>query len=223
MSRLVCFDIAGTLVDGNPWMGLFKSAEIPRWRVWLMYPLIMPPVLLMRAGLLPDTRFRQIWIRQVALMLRGINQERLSRVFAWIAEDFTREMYREPVLARLRGHIEAGDTVILISGMFTEMTQAFANHLGADDGIGTQLGFDADNKCIGRIVSPGCAGEEKVNALLRYLTAHGLTAEQGATYAYADSYSDVPLLSWSDTATATYPDEELTNIARERGWAVIAD
>lgn len=221
MGGLAFFDVAGTLVVGNPWRGLLHTDKIARARVYGMYPFTLPPWFAKKLKLIPDTTFRQIWIRQMAWLLRGMSRDEVQAVFDWIAQDYMAASYRQDVVARLRQHKADGDTVILISGMFTEMTQAFANYLGADVGLGTVLGFDVRGYCTGRIVGDGCAGPLKVETLERYLREQALDPTRHETYAYADSFSDVPLLALADYATATYPDSGLAAVVAERGWATI--
>lgn len=223
MTRFAFFDVAGTLVAGNPWRGFMHTDLIARSRVYTTYPLTIPPWLAKKAKLIPDATFRQIWIRQMAWMLWGMHRDEVLAVFAWIAGEYVANNYHTDVVARLKQHKANGDTVILISGMFTEMTQAFADHLGADVGLGTVLGFDKAGRCTGRIVGDGCAGHLKVATLERYLADSGLSLESESheTFAYADSLSDVPLLSLADHPTATYPDSGLAALVAERGWATI--
>ncbi len=221
MTRLALFDVAGTLVDGNPWRGFMHTERISKMRVYGTYPLTLPPWFAKKLKIIPDATFRQIWIRQMAWMLRGLHRDDVLAIFDWIARDYMADSYHDDVVERLKQHKADGDTVILISGMFSEMTQAFADYLGADVGLGTTLGFDESGICTGRIVGDGCAGPLKVVTLEQYLQEHGLLPHEHETFAYADSFSDVPLLSLADHATATYPDEGLAGVVAERGWATI--
>jgi phosphoserine phosphatase len=41
------------------------------------------------------------------------------------------------------------------------------------------------------------------------------------SYAYADSYTDLPLLERAGHAVAVYPDDELAAHARIRGWEIM--
>ncbi len=218
--RFAFFDVAGTLVAGNPWRGMMKYPAMSKTRVYARYPFILPPWWAKNAGLLPDVQFRQIWIRQMAALLKGMTRNETNALFAWIADEFMGDDYRDDVVARLRQHKADGYTVILISGMFEEMTAKFANHVGADAAVGTELGYQAD-VCTGRIVGQGCAGDLKLQFLQKYLNARGLQPEHTVSYAYADSYSDVPLLASVGHAVATYPDEKLALVVRERRWETI--
>lgn len=216
------FDVAGTVIVGNPWRGFLKYPQIPRVRLYMHYPAIFGLLGAKKIGVLKDTQFRQYWIRQMASLLRGMPRDAVDVMFRWIAAEYMREGYREDVVARLQAHKAQGHYVVLISGMFTELTHQFALFLGADVGIGTQLGFDEAGICTGQIIGDGCAGHNKPDFLRAHLAQQALSLEGAETFAYADSYSDVPLLSLANHAVATYPDSELQAVVQARGWETIS-
>lgn len=221
--RLAFFDVAGTLVAGNPWRGFLKYPRVNKWRLYRNYPAILAPWWAKKLGMISDTRFRQIWIRQMANLLRGMTRTDVDEMFRWIAQDFMRDDYREDVVSRLKLHISRGDYVVLVSGMFTPLTQQFANYLGADGAVGTSLEFDERDVCTGKILGEGCAGDLKPKMLKAYLSAQGIALDDAIIHAYADSYSDVPLLSLAKYSVATYPDEGLANIVRQQQWEMIGE
>ena len=59
---------------------------------------------------------------------------------------------------------------------------------------------------------------------------HGLEAHldgdsfaRFSRYAYADSFTDLPLLEWVGHAVAVCPDDELATHAQSQGWQIIGD
>ncbi|MEL6272305.1 MAG: HAD-IB family phosphatase [Chloroflexota bacterium] len=219
--RLALFDIAGTIVSGNPWRGILKYEGMSKIKIYSRYPAIVPPYWAKNAGIITDTRFRQVWVRQMAELCGGMSRDEADAMFRWIATEFCKDAYQEDVMEKVREHKASGDYVLLVSGMFTPFAQQFALSVGADAGVGTELGFDANGICTGKIIGNVCAGELKPEFAFRYLAAQGMDHTTMETFAYADSYSDVALLSYADHATATYPDEGLAEVVAEKGWAVI--
>lgn len=217
--RVALFDVAGTLVAGNPWRGFLKYDGMSKARVYSHYPLIVPPYWAKNWGLISDTRFRQVWVRQMAALLTGFTVDETDGLFRWIATDFMRGDYREDVVGRLKAHKRNGDYVLLVSGMFTPLTHQFALALGADAGVGTSLVFDADGRCAGHIDGPVCAGDEKPLIARQFLEAQGISVDE--IVAYADSGSDVPLLAAADVGVATYPDAALADVVHKHGWEVM--
>jgi HAD superfamily hydrolase (TIGR01490 family) len=216
--RVAFFDIAGTLVDGNPWRGFLKSDIIGKGRIARRYLFFAAPYWAKKAGIITDTRFRQLWVRQMARLLQGLTRDDTDALFRWIAAEFMVDAYRADVVERLHAHKRNGDYVLLVSGMFTPLAHQFALHLGADAGVGTELAFDAAGVCTGQIGMEACAGTTKPECVQRHLAAQGMALDGVETFAYADSYSDVPLLAFADHAIATYPDAELAAVVAERGW-----
>ncbi len=220
-TRVALFDVAGTLVAGNPWRGFLKYDGMSKARVYSRYPFILPPYWAKNWGMISDTRFRQVWVRQMAALLNGFTVDEADTLFKWIATEFMRGDYRDDVVARLREHKQNGDYVLLVSGMFTPQTHQFALALGADAGVGTELVFDSAGRCAGVFNGAVCAGDDKPLIAKRYLEAQGIRLDQVEMVAYADSGSDVPLLSAAAVSVATYPDAALTAVANERGWEVM--
>jgi phosphoserine phosphatase len=49
---------------------------------------------------------------------------------------------------------------------------------------------------------------------------NGIHIDYPASYAYADSISDQSILEIVGHPVATYPDEDLLELAQERGWQI---
>jgi phosphoserine phosphatase len=95
-----------------------------------------------------------------------------------------------------------------------------AQRLGVDYVVGTGL-ERVGNKYSGRIVPPLCTGENKAKLLNKFIQTEHLNIDFSQSYAYADSIFDVPVFQMVSNPVATYPDNELYNLARERRWKVI--
>jgi HAD superfamily hydrolase (TIGR01490 family) len=221
LMRIALFDIAGTIVDGNPWLGFLKHPAISRVRVYTMYPLILGLVAAKKLSFISDVRFRQLWVRQMARLLRGLSRQDTDTIFRWIVAEHMREKYRPDILARLQDHAASGDTIVLVSGMFTPLTQAFADHVGATVGLGTHLVF-AGEICVGTIEGPVCAGDVKVSMVRDYLAQQAVNLKALESTAYTDSASDASLLAFAHKGFATYPDPELRLMAESNGWQIIS-
>ena len=91
--------------------------------------------------------------------------------------------------------------------------------LGIEETVGTPLVLRA-GRYTGACELPVCQGAGKVSRL----EAH-LQDKDGAlwsqSYAYADSYTDLPLLERAKYPVAVYPDPELAAHARSRGWEIM--
>jgi phosphoserine phosphatase len=65
-----------------------------------------------------------------------------------------------------------------------------------------------------------CLDENKAILTRAFLQRNGLEVDFQASYAYADSISDLHLLEIVGHPVATYADERLRAVAMERGWRV---
>ena len=119
---------------------------------------------------------------------------------------------RVDVLRELERKRLSGAQIVLVSGPYQPMVEAFARKIKAK-AIGTQLRYE-DGKLQG-IELPVISYQrkaEKVSAL--YPDARIIAA-------YGDTLSDLPMMEISDNPVAVYPDEKLLRVANERGWRVI--
>ena len=88
-----------------------------------------------------------------------------------------------------------------------------------DGGIGTSYEVGEDGLFTGELGGAFMYGEGKVEAMRRFADQHDI--DLGASFAYSDSVSDLPMLRAVGTPVVVNPDEELTRIAREEGWRVM--
>ena len=218
--RVVFFDIAGTLVIGNPWRFFLDHPDVDPGRVRMEKLRFVPVYLGNKLNLVSDVSFRHRWITGMARLMQGWTREQTRSVFDWIVNDCMDDLFHEDVLARLQEHQEAGDHVVLVSGMFEGLVQAFAGRVGADGAIGTRLAF-VDDVCAGQIDGPSVMGPRKLSAIHHYLADCGFSRDLSSCYGYADSFSDVPLLEAVGHGVATYPDDNLRSLAVEHGWDIL--
>ncbi|MCC6617267.1 MAG: HAD-IB family hydrolase [Anaerolineae bacterium] len=209
------FDIDGTLITANVWRYFLGGPELAH-KKRMVYLNAMPMYAARRLKLIGEPRLRERWVVMMARLLAGWQRSQLEALMDRIVLEEMRETFRDDIADRVREHIARGDRVVLVSGMFAGFADRFAQLLGAEAGLGTRLAFDGDT-CSGRIDGHGCAGEHKPQFVRDYAGDDALAT----AYAYADSYSDVPLLSSVAHPVATYPEADLLLLARARGWEVI--
>jgi alcohol-forming fatty acyl-CoA reductase len=216
VSRIAFFDIDGTLITESIWDYFLRQPEIaPRKRG--VYARFLPTFAARKLGIIAEPRFREAWVQQMARLMHGWSRQRVDALFDRIVfDEFGDQRFRQDSTSQLRQHIADGARVVLVSGMFDGFSSRFARLLGAEAGIGTILGFRGDT-CTGVIVGRGCAGDEKPGFMRRYLASDDLSTVHG----YADSFSDVPMLTAVGHPVATYPDEQLRAHALAQGWAIL--
>lgn len=188
--HLALFDFDGTLTTQETFPRFLRSivpGERQRAARWALAPLVAG----YRLGLVPGTRVRAEVVR------RGLAGENAARFEAAARDWAARELpglLRPQALARLRAHRARGDTVLIVSGNFEVLLQAFAAAEGAV-ALGSRL-ETRDGRLTGRYAGPQCVLEEKV-ARVR---AEVELSTFGQVHAYGDTREDRPMLLLADVA-----------------------
>ncbi|PYE53308.1 HAD family hydrolase [Deinococcus yavapaiensis] len=212
----VASDLEGTLTTGETWRGMLRvlreRGQGGKVRGFLARKL--PAVLLARARVLDVQRVRQSWVAELPRLLRGVTRDDIREIAEDVVERDLWPNRREDVLDELRRHREEGRVVVLASGTYQPVLEAFAARVDAL-ALGTPLDFDARGHLTGGVVGLVRVGESKAHDLLRFL--HG--AELYA--AYGDTAPDEYMLRLARHAIAVHPDRELARLAEKRGWRVL--
>jgi HAD superfamily hydrolase (TIGR01490 family) len=145
--------------------------------------------------------------------------EEAAAAFVWITERYVQPLVRPDVKARLREHQSAGHRVILVSGTLAPLLAEIGHQLGVEETVGTPLVLRSA-RYSGRCELPICQGTGKVLRLEAHLHGRGQFS-WSESYAYADSYTDIPLLERVGHPVAVYPDEQLAAHAQGQGWQVM--
>jgi phosphoserine phosphatase len=90
-------------------------------------------------------------------------------------------------------------------------------YLGVDGSIATRAELDDDGRYTGKVQFYSY-GPHKAEAMLEVANWEGI--DLGASYAYSDSITDLPMLEVVGHPVVVNPDRELARIAREREWTV---
>ena len=114
-------------------------------------------------------------------------------------------------------HLDAGQQVWLVTATPYELAETIARRLGLTGALGT-IAESVDGVFTGRLVGDILHGTGKAHAVRSLAIREGLNLRRCT--AYSDSFNDVPMLSLVGTAVAIYPDANLRDLARERGWEI---
>jgi len=208
------FDLEGTLTAGETWKGLArylkthgKKAAYDRF-----FALHLPGALLAKAGLLPRRWYQNVWMKNLAGLLRGLDEAALREVAEWVVEEELWPARKERVLARLFDHLDRGHRVVLASGTYQPVLEAFARRLAPGvEALGTPLEL-RQGRATGRLAGPVNVGRVK---------AERVRARLGGPpdFAYGDILADLPLLLSARHPTVVDPDPRLRAEADRRGFA----
>lgn len=120
-------------------------------------------------------------------------------------------------LAAIEHHRQQGHAIVLLTGAPNLLAQPLAMHLKADVCLCSCLEQD-DGRYTGRTVPPYPYGPTKRAVLERYAAEHGL--DLTASWAYADSLTDLEVLERVGHPVVVNPDIRLRRLAAHRGWTI---
>jgi len=147
----------------------------------------------------------------------GVDAETFHRLSPTLIEELLPRI-RPEAQALLDMHAEAGRDVYIISASPVEIVGELARALDLTGGLGTQSEI-AGGVYTGRLAAPFCYGEGKAEVVRKLVAERGY--DLGRCYAYADSGSDLPILSLVGHPVAVNPDRSLVAVAHRRGWPVV--
>ncbi len=151
--------------------------------------------------------------------LAGLSRDRVEVM----AGDYVRDELLPAIRPRARELLDAaraeGRRIVLLSEMIGEIARPLGRELGADEVLANTLEWDGED-ATGRLVDP-VFGAELDPRVLRAI-AERLGVDLARSHAYGASAADVLLLSQVGFPCAVEPDRQLSRIARELDWPVIA-
>jgi len=211
------YDVDGTLVRTNivhafayyafnqptPWRSLKKAA-----RTLISVPLFWAL----------DQYSRKTFNDFFYRYYEGQSEDRLR----FLAEEMFEEVLKPAIFKGaydlIRESRRAGLRTVLVSGALDFTLESLAQHLGVDDLLANRMEFK-DGIATGKLIPPELAGPNKAAVLRDYCQRHGL--EMARSYAFSDSYSDVPMLASVGRPTAVNPDLRLKTVARSYDWPIV--
>jgi len=156
--------------------------------------------------------------RQAARAAAGWPRLAVQRVGRAIVDQLMAEV---APFARLlvQEHQEAGRPVVMATTTPYDVVKPFADALGLDDVIATRYGLRDDGAYDGSIDGEFVWGRGKLNAVRAWARSKGIDVRE--SWAYSDSFYDLPLLTAAGHATAVNPDVRLAIVAAARRWPVL--
>jgi alcohol-forming fatty acyl-CoA reductase len=211
---LAVFDLEGTVLASNVLESYLtlRLADLPR-HAW-------PREVASLARSLPrylaaERRDRGEFLRAFLRRYEGVSLDALRALVAEHADTLLVRTALPEAVRRVRHHRALGHRTVLVTGALDVLVEPLrplfdeivAGHLDVVDG-----------RVTGHLARPPLVGEARAAWLREY--ADGSDADLGASWAYGDSHSDLPLLATVGNPVAVNPDTALFRAARRRRWPV---
>ncbi len=155
--------------------------------------------------------------RRVGEMIVGVRVRDLERLSPRVLAGVLPRLYPQ-MLARAYAHQDAGLPVYILTAASQEMADLLARVLAFDGGLGSRSEI-VDGRYTGRPAGPFNYREGKVLSMQELAEREHI--DLGASYAYSDSESDLPMLRAVRHAVVVNPDPDLKRIAVQEGWEVL--
>lgn len=217
-ARLVVFDFDGTSISGNSPVTLVRHLAMKK---------MLGPTYLLRiiawgiayAWHLPQN---EEWVR--GLVFSAFEGKPQSQVDAFLRDFYDKKiepLFRPQADKAMREHQERGDTVVVISATFEPIIlRAMEKHEFSHE-VSVRMEVDSKGCYTRRVVGKAVEGEEKVNCVQRFGDEMFGKGNWELTYAYADHYSDIPLLEKAQHPVAVTPSPALSRHAKKMGWDIL--
>ena len=210
------FDMDGTLLSSNVietylWMRLRELSDVERFAELGRIAARVPS--LVRA----ERVERSAFLRSVYREYAGARLSDLDAVADEELSDHVLARLAPAASRRIREHRAAGHTTVLITGAIRPLTRPLLplfDHVEA-----AELAVDERGVCTGHLESSPLVGESRAAWMRAWATDHGI--DLAASYGYADSHSDLPLLEAVGHPVAVRPDVSLFRHARRHHWPTV--
>jgi phosphatidylglycerophosphatase C len=194
ITRVAAFDVDGTLTT--------RDCVVPFMRRVAGTPRLVGGMLRSPGGLVSAAARRDrdaLKAASASVVFAGRDVVQVQAEADAFAHSVFADRLRSEVLASMRAHQRAGETVVLVSASYELYLRPLAGLLGADDVLAVRLEVEG-GQLTGRLDGPNCRGPEKVRRLHEWLDLHAGGRRAVHVTAYGDSAGDRELLGDADVA-----------------------
>jgi HAD superfamily hydrolase (TIGR01490 family) len=157
-------------------------------------------------------------IRESVLRLtRGWEQSRVAAIVEEALEQIVDPIIYAEAADLIDLHRAAGRSVVLVSASPHEIVAPLGRYLGADATVASRARVDEAGRYTGTMEFYAY-GEFKAEAMRDLAEREGIDLSE--SYAYSDSYTDLPMLEAVGHPVAVNPDRVLARYAREHGFEI---
>ncbi|GGA26438.1 HAD family hydrolase [Psychrobacillus lasiicapitis] len=218
--RVAIFDFDGTLYAEETFkllMNHLKEHPLYQTKYKRFYRSIVPPYIANKIRLYPDAKMKARSMQLYIEAFDGIAEKEMVTYFDELTTAVQKD-FNQTVLARLEKHQAENIHILLVSGAYTQFLHQVTAGISFNQIIGTEI-FYKDSKVDTKTFIDHVNGTRKTEHILQALEGQPIDWEN--SYAYGDSFSDLPVLELVGNPIAVKPEEKLLNVAKERGWEII--
>lgn len=218
--RVAIFDFDGTIYAEETFTLLMKHLKehpIYQSSYKRFYRAIVPPYIANKLKIYPDSKMKKRSMQLYLEAFEGLTKLEMDAYFEEIKAVMQQD-FNKRVLERLKRHQQDNLHILLVSGAYTQFLERVTDGLLFDHIIGTDIFYENDKVCTKNAIT-------HINGARKTLKVHEALNEFQIdwknSYAYGDSFSDLPVLELVGNPVAVKPEEKLRRLAKERGWEVM--
>jgi phosphoserine phosphatase len=219
---IVVSDLDGTLATADVWRGVlvWVKEHHPSSAADRFVAQRLPSVVLAKAGLLDQERFRARWYTDLARLLAGLSASSFAELASWVADEWLWPARRAAAVAEVQQALveaqsaDPGARLVVATGAYQQIADRFARRLGADLALGTPVEV-VDGRLTGRLAAAVQTGRQKASAV-RSVVDGGVVAA-----AFGDSIADIPMLQLARRPVVVAPDQPMRRAAQRLAWEVL--
>ncbi len=151
-------------------------------------------------------------------LVSGWHKAEIEAIVAQTLDDVIEPLVFAEALFLIDEHRRAGRRVYVVSASPEEFVTPIAKMVGIDNVIATKIRTDG----LGRYVPElerYAMGPGKADAMKEVAAEDGIDLE--GSFAYTDSFTDMPMLEIVGNPVPVNPEKELREAAEERGWQIL--
>ena len=215
--RIAIYDLDKTLTvraTFTPFL-IFAASKLAPWRLVLL-PLWVLAMLVYKAKVITRARLKETGL---VLFLGGrVDDAILANLGVQFAERIILDGIGAGAARALAKDREDGWRLVMVTAAMEFYAVPIGRLLNFDKVIATRHD-PLPEFGICRIYGDNCYGNEKPKRVEAMLASEGLQRSDCEIKFYTDSFSDAPLLDWSDKAVLVDPGRGAQECAHLRGWS----
>ncbi|MCD6227977.1 MAG: HAD-IB family hydrolase [Candidatus Omnitrophica bacterium] len=216
MATVVIFDVGKTLIKcthKDIIKFLYRKNKVS---LYFLIKIFMQ-FLLHRINFINDKDVNKMTRKAFRIVLRGWDVYETEKILEECFEEVIKPKIIPESIALIQEHTKREHTVILISALIGGVIEKLKEYLGLEYAIYPNLEVQ-NGKYTGEIL--GCIpyGEDKANIIKQIAEENHFNLEE--SWAYADRFSDIPLLKITKHPCVVNPDRKLRKFAQRKGWRV---
>ncbi len=156
-------------------------------------------------------------MKEAIHLLAGWNVEAIDKLMGRFFRELALPKLEYGLFAILEDHLAKHHHIVFVTEVMHPIADAFVEFFKADKAIDTSL-IKRGRTYTGDITLL-CRGDEKAHAVKNFMLEKQINAKN--SYAYADSYVDIPFLSLVGHPVAVNPDWKLKHYAKKHNFPIL--